>query len=260
MNWPWSMTRSNAEDDVGPEQWLAAPVHVPEGPSPWERQHGETARSYHAFCHFRDQKVHSAAVAYRTHRLECEKNPVPDHTLAPHHWRIWSSQWGWVERAALWDAEIDRQHREKVVQAQLEARERHARLAQATLASLSLPVKALLEAARDPALVQKMVDQAAAGPAGSYQLLSTIARMASVMPSVVTIERLALGLTTESVEVEDKRDFDVAFTNRILADSEAVDLAIALLHRAAGPGAPPALGPGAPREPQVADGDTPKSF
>ena len=51
---------------------------MPEGPSPWERQHGETVRWYHAFCHFRDQKVHSCAVAYRTHKRECEKDPVPE--------------------------------------------------------------------------------------------------------------------------------------------------------------------------------------
>ena len=242
--------------EVGPEQWLPAPVHVPEGPAPWERQHGETVRSYHAFCHFRDQNVHSCAVAYRTHKRECEKDPVPDDTDAPRRWRFWSSEWGWVERAALWDAEIDRQHRETLVQAQLEARERHARLAQATLTVLSLPVKAALEAARDPALVQKMVEAAGHGPAGSYQLLAAIARMASVIPSVVTMERQALGMTTVSVEVEEKRDFDVEFANRILADSTATDLAIQILHRvASGAGPPPALGTGASGEPrQVADG------
>lgn len=249
----------DAEDyEVGPEQWLPAPVHVPERPSPWERQQGETVRSYHAFCHFRDQKMHSCAVAYRTHKCECEKQPVPDDTDAPRRWRLWSSEWGWVERAALWDAEIDRQHREKLIQTQLEARERHARLAQATLTVLSLPVKAALEAARDPALVQKMVEAAGHGPAGSYQLLAAIARMASVIPSVVTMERQALGMTTVCVEVEEKRDFDVAFTNRILADSTATDLAIQLLHRvAAGP--QPALGSGASGESgQVVDGAAPQ--
>jgi hypothetical protein len=229
----------DAEDyAVGPEQWLPAPVHVPEGPSPWERQHAETSRSYHAFCHFRDLKIRSASVAYRAHKRDCDKAPVPDHTVAPHHWRVWSSQWDWVERAALWDAEIDRQHREKVIQAQLEARERHARLAQAILTVLTVPVKAALEAARDPALVQKMIDAAGQGPAGSYQLLSTIARMAAVMPSVVTMERLALGMTTDSVEVEDKREYDASFANRIAADPLATDLAIALLARIArAPGA-----------------------
>lgn len=236
------------EADGGGQVFVVAPPDA-DTRYPWERQHGETARSYHAFCHFRDLKIRSASVAYRTHKRECEKAPVPEHTLAPHHWRIWSSQWGWVERSTLWDAEIDRQHREKVVQAQLEARDRHARLAQATLTVLSLPVKAALEAARDPALVQKMIDAAGQGPAGSYQLLSTIARMAAVMPSVVTMERLALGLTTESVEVENKRDFDVAFANRIVADQIATDLAIQLLSRVAGPGPHPALGPGASGEP-----------
>lgn len=138
-----------------------------------------------------------------------------------------------MERAALWDAEIDRQHREKLVQAQLEARQRHARLAQATLTVLSLPVKAALEAARDPALVQKMVEAAGHGPAGSYQLLAAIARVASVIPSVVTMERQALGMTTVSVEVEEQREFDVSFADRVVKDQVATELAIQLLDRVA---------------------------
>lgn len=239
----------DAEDyAVGPEQWLPALVHMPEGPAPWERQHGETVRSYHAFCHFRDLKIRSASVAYRAHKRDCDKAPVPDRTVAPHHWRVWSSQWGWVERAALWDAEIDRQHREKVVQQQLEARERHARLAQATLTMMSMPVKAGLEASRDPAFMKNMID-AAQQAGGARELLMLIARMAHEMPIVVTMERLALGLTTESVEVEDKRDYDVAFTDRIVADPRSVELAIQLFSRVAGHGPPPALGPGPSREP-----------
>lgn len=243
--------------EAQPSDWIAPPLlSARQNPSPWERQRGEPVRAYHAFCHFRDQKVHSCAVAYRTHKRECEHDPVPDDTDAPRRWRLWSSEWGWVERAAVWDAEIDRQHREKLIQTQLEARERHARLAQATLTVLSLPVKAALEAARDPALVQKMVEAAGHGPAGAYQLLAAIARMASVIPSVVTMERQALGMTNESLEIEENRDFDVEFANRIVADSEATDLAIALLHRvAAGAGPHPAFGTGASREPrQMGDG------
>ena len=98
---------------------------------------------------------------------------------------------------------------------------------------LSLPVKAALEAARDPALVQKMVEAAGRGPAGSYQLLAAIARVASVIPSVVTMERLALGITTDSVEVKEQREFDVSFTDRIVKDPVATELAIQLLDRVA---------------------------
>jgi hypothetical protein len=218
--------------EVQPTERMApAAFTVPEGPSPWERQRGEPVRAYHAFCHFRDQKVHSCAVAYRVHKRECEQQPVADDTDAPRRWRLWSSEWGWVERAALWDAEIDRQHREKLVQTQLEARERHARLGQAILTVLSLPVKAALEAARDPAIVQKMIEAAGHGPAGSYQLLAAIARMASVIPSVVTMERQAVGMTTVRVEVEEQREFDVSFADRVVKDPVATELAIQLLDR-----------------------------
>lgn len=85
---------------------------------------------------------------------------------------------------------------------------------------LSYPVRDALEAAGDPAQREKLVSQ--------------VVRVASAIPAVVTMERLALGMTTESVEVEEKREFDIEFDNRILADPEAVELAQKLLRIGAG--------------------------
>jgi len=52
--------------EMQPTEWMGPAVFtVPDGPAPWERQRGEPVRAYHAFCHFRDQKVHSCAVAWR---------------------------------------------------------------------------------------------------------------------------------------------------------------------------------------------------
>jgi len=49
--------------EAQPSDWIAPPLlSARENPSPWERQRGEPVRAYHAFCHFRDQKVHSCAV------------------------------------------------------------------------------------------------------------------------------------------------------------------------------------------------------
>ena len=200
----------------------------------WERQRREPSRSWHAFTHFRDLSVdRSIARAWRQHRATCAHVPAPEGRRAPGRWAIWSARWGWVDRAARWDAEIDRQHREKSMQAQLEARERHARLAQATLTVLTMPIRAALEAAKDPTVIQRLTEHAKIGSGGAIQLLATISRMAQVIPSMVTVERLALGMTTESMEVEDKRNVDASFADRITQDPEATSLAIALLDRLA---------------------------
>ena len=224
---------------------IDALVPAPEERQPWERQASEPLRAFHGFRHFRDEPTHSVAAAYRTHKRDCERNPVPDATEAPRRWRYWSTEWGWRERAALRDADMDRQVRDKLIADQLEARQRHARLAKGTLTVLSYPVRDALEAASDPAQRAKLVSQ--------------VVRVASAIPAVVTMERLALGMTTESVEVEERRDFDIAFDNRILADPEAVELAIRLVNIGAGARPPLAIGSGDAGEPgEVAPDATPE--
>ena len=225
---------------------------------PWERQRHEPPRAYHGFQHFRDQKIHSCFEAYKTHRRECMRLPV-DHLLdAPKHWRVWSAHWGWVDRAAAWEAEMDRQVRAKLIVAQTEARERHARLAQAMLTVLSLPVKAALEAARDPEFVPRLTASALASPSGANALVAQVAKISTVVPAVVTMERLALGLTTDAISVEE-RDDPINFADRIASDPAATELAIQLLDQLARPRESLALGAGLSGEPgQVADGPAPE--
>jgi hypothetical protein len=235
---------------------LAAPL--PEATQPWERQPGETTTQWHAFTHFRELQVHSCLEAYRQHRRNCMHLSTEHLYQAPKHWRVWSSQMAWMDRALAWDSELDRQVRERLIKAQVEARERHARLAQAMLTVLSLPVKAALEAARDPELVQRLVASTAT-MAGTKDLMQQVARISSVVPGVVTMERLALGLTTDNVHVDDRDDDGISFADRIANDPAATDLAIQLLDRLVGPGQSPALGLGAPSiEGQVADSPAPE--
>lgn len=214
---------------------IDALVPAPEERQPWGQQPGEGTRPFHAFRHFLDAQPRTVSAAYRAHKRDCERNPVPEFTDAPRRWRYWSSEWGWRERAALWDSEVDKQVRDKLVADQLEARQRHARLAKGTLTVLSYPVRDALEAANDPAQREKLVSQ--------------VVRVAGAIPAVVTMERLALGMTTESVEVEEKRDFDIEFDNRILANPEAVELAQKLLRIGAGRGETLAIGSGDSGEP-----------
>ncbi len=201
----------------------------------WERLPGEITRAYHAFCHYRDlpQGGRSGRLAYITHKKNCDQVSV-DPTHAPQHWSVWRTSWNWIERAAQFDDDVERQHRSKVVKQQLEARERHARLASATLSAMSIPVRAFLQANVSPVMHDELVAHVTDGGVGAkLQLLATIARVAQSMPMMVNVERLALGLTTQSIEVDNKRDEHDLLANQIAADPEATSLAVALLARVA---------------------------
>ncbi len=141
----------------------------------------------------------------------------------------WSARWGWIRRVELYDAELYRRIRLTFVQAQIEARERHARVAQAALTTLTIPVRALLDTLRDPTVLERLTRQACASPAGLIALLGVATRCASAIPAIIAVERLSLGMTTDSLDVDDKPD--LSFANRIAADPEAVELAIGLLAR-----------------------------
>jgi hypothetical protein len=86
-------------------------------PMYWERQRGESAKAFHAFTHYRNLgPKRSRDAAYVQHVQECgghragtEKAPSKE---APGVWTNWSTRYVWVDRAAEWDAELDRKTRE----------------------------------------------------------------------------------------------------------------------------------------------------
>jgi hypothetical protein len=134
---------------------------------------------------------------------------------------------------------VDRQTRARVLKAQVDARERHARLAQAVLSVLTGPVRAALNAAQDPELLERLTNHAKLGPAQAMQVFRNVGRLAAVMPAVVGMERLALGMNTEAVAIDSARQDDDWLADRIQQDPEATDLAIALLDRLTHPRALP---------------------
>lgn len=228
-----------------------------EGRPAWERQAGESYKAYHAFCHYRDLGAkRSVRVAYINHKGHCD-HQVVNPSYPPKRWQVWSSMWGWPERASLWDAELDRQLREKLAADQLEARQRHARASQATLSALLVPVRGMLSGIqKHPEMITKLEDHMAIGPGATLQGLAAVIRAAQVIPGIINAERLALGLTTESVEIEDKRDVDVV-AQRIVEDPDATRMAIALLDRTANPREGAAERPGVPGEPAEVASDAP---
>lgn len=88
----------------------------------WERQPGESRKAFEAFCIYRDQG------ADRSQRAVCEKLAKSRALISR-----WSAQYGWVDRAAAWDAEQDKILRRKQIQDIKRMRETHANLATAML-------------------------------------------------------------------------------------------------------------------------------
>ena len=99
------------------------------GPAPWERQPGEPARAYGAFCIYRDLPPHERSLRAVAERLGGKRSETGRRSTRP--LERWSSRWRWVERAARWDEEQDRRAREAQLRAVKEMRERHAKEAMA---------------------------------------------------------------------------------------------------------------------------------
>lgn len=76
-------------------------VIVVDEPGIWERQPGETAAQYNAFCHYRDLPPAARSIdkAYRVWK----GLPEDDTTRAVRRWFAWSSGNSWPERAAAYD-------------------------------------------------------------------------------------------------------------------------------------------------------------
>ncbi|MEP7305246.1 MAG: hypothetical protein ABJA98_07000 [Acidobacteriota bacterium] len=116
----------------------------------------------------------------------------------------------------------------------IETRQRHARFAQAALRTLSVPVCATLEVLADPAVTQGLCDRIRSGPDGLIAVILLIARVAHAFPALVAMERQAVGLTSENVDLKDKPA--LSFADAIAKDPHATELAIALVDRMAGTG------------------------
>lgn len=115
---------------------------------PWERQPGESAKAYEAFCVYRDQ---GAGRSLNKTAKQLGKSA----TLIS----VWSYKNRWVERCEAWDRWLAEERRRAQVEAIRKMEERHIRLAQGmqTLAARKLerelertdPNRVGIEAARE---------------------------------------------------------------------------------------------------------------
>jgi hypothetical protein len=126
---------------------------------PFERQPGETDAAWAAFEVYRDLPASGRSVdaAWRTAKGR--------KTRPPQHWREWSRNYSWADRAADWDREVDEEARQANLRLIVEARKRQAGVLQATQRTLAAPIIELLDR-----LAKKKIDMAAIDHGTLYRL------------------------------------------------------------------------------------------
>jgi hypothetical protein len=203
--------------------------------TPFERQPVEPAKAYHGFCHYRDLgSMRSLDRAWREHHQTCLGKVQPTTRRRPMTWGDWSARWGWVERAAFYDAHLERQKRAALQEEQVEAARRHARLLQAALSAATVPVRIALESAATPTGLETLRTAARADVSGLRAAVAEARLSAASLPALVQAERLTLGMSTDHHEVSDAPTVDPVAA-RIVTDPAAMDLAIKLLDLIAWP-------------------------
>lgn len=95
-------------------------------PKPWERQPGETPRAFGAFLLYRNLPPHERSLSRVAEMLASNSQKQRRPQVILRQVKRWSAQYGWVERAAAWDEEKDRQDREMQAEARRKMHERHA--------------------------------------------------------------------------------------------------------------------------------------
>lgn len=92
-----------------------------DGPAPWERQRGESAKAFAAFCGYRDMGPRRS-LRELARALSANKTTTYLAQLGE-----WSRRWNWVERVKAWDEELDKKAREAQLEEVRKMRERHVR-------------------------------------------------------------------------------------------------------------------------------------
>lgn len=81
---------------------------------PWSRQKGESRQAFEAFCVYRDLG-----------RIRSQEKVANELGKSAQLMSRWSSKWGWVERVAAWEEELDRQNRLAQIEDRKEMAKRH---------------------------------------------------------------------------------------------------------------------------------------
>lgn len=151
---------------------------------PWDRRAEESDEAWEAFVTYRDLPIPRS-------QRKCAEALGKSRQIVS----TWSMRHGWVERCAAWDLEQDRQRREAMQRENVKAAERHARQMASFLGAGELFVVELMRRVREDENFLRAMPK--------DELLENLARLARVAPRLLVAERLARGMTTESVETRD---------------------------------------------------------
>lgn len=162
----------------------------PRIPYPWERQDDEPETAWHCFTAYRDDPGRPRSQARVVSQTGHGRAIV----------QRWSSVHRWRERVAAWDSEQDRVTREAEVAERQKAGKRHAQIAMTALDVAIRPSLTLLRRLNeDPTALDSM------SLAALYDLA---VKSAKLIPSLVAVERLARGETTQSIVIREQSTED----------------------------------------------------
>jgi hypothetical protein len=127
----------------------------------WEQHPEESSKAFAAFASYRNLPANTRSIdaAWRRVRsteldahdpqqfLELKALPT---TRAPKTWRDWSARFGWVSRAAAWDAELDRQARQRLVADHKAMLEKHRTLGAGLLAKAAEALTSMAASELEP--------------------------------------------------------------------------------------------------------------
>lgn len=154
------------------------------GKQPWDQQSSESGPAYQAFRAYRDMGVPRSL-------RRCAEGLGKDPSLVAR----WSSAHDWQERVKSWDLEQDRQRREAMAVENVQAGIRHASIAASGLAAAASVNQAWLERVAELAREDKGLKKL------DLETLSELmVKVNRAVPRLIVGERLARGMTTESVE------------------------------------------------------------
>lgn len=193
----------------------------------WERQPGETAKAFAAFCVYRDQAPSQRSLSRVAQSLGKSKALMDR----------WSSQNRWVLRAAAWDNEMDRQRRLAAQEEMIEIARRQAQEARAQAQALVVPAVKFLAKIR---ALAASADESVRDPMAQWPLevlLDFAVKSARVLPLLMQAEREAIGMPQKlaltdvtglntvslGVEREGLSDEQLASVLRVLIDAGAFD-------------------------------------